>query len=996
MEKLPLNESRISIIVAVRNIEKSFSVYENLFSIINKSKSDLECIVFDNASTDNTKSKIEADKNFIELVAKTKIKLIASDKKTTLANAYASALKHACGLVSLFIEDPSIINIGNIISWVSSNKKNINENQLAVGSYGLKSSVNKEQGSAKWIKKLYNSAVRFFTPIDLCDYTSGIIVAKTNSAIDLFETSLYASENYLDILHLASCNGISLNEFAINNDKKIAEKGFSDILLMPIVAFKLRWRYFVNASLHEIKLPQKISLTQSNHPLYRLVFFGLIILATFLMPYLSRDFGMTWDEKQHNDYSQLSYNWLTTFGNDSAAMAEPKNGGEVIRQAYRFYGEQCNVVAAIIYNTFELSPFETRHAVIALYGLLGLIFIGLSAKEIAGWRAGIIAILFTFFNPGWLGNSMNNPTDIPFASGFAMSLYFLIKVLKELPKPKFSHLVWLAIAIGIGIGSRVGALLIIAYFGLFLGINWLTLNKDKTVKAAKFLLPYLKIFLIVAILGYIFGILLWPYALHNPFKNPYLAFKKASDNSFYTNNVELFEGKRLYMLTQTPWYYVIKFLSIGNPLYLLVSLIIPFVFFKWMKEKMNIGIILVLIFMIVFPIAYAEYSHINHYNGWRHYLFILPSWITLAAISFEFLIAQKNKILSYISIAILLVLFAKPTYWIIKNHPNEYVYFNELVGGINGAYGSYETDYYSNSCRAAGEWIAKQEPNKKLIVAINNEPLTASYYANKINPNLEFMWVREYEEQKQLWDYMILTSRTYSKNELLNGSFPPPGTVFKVMADDVPLAVVVKRENNFMPLGYKYNDAHKADSAIYFFTQAVTYSPMDEEANRMLGQAYLNKGSLDTAEKFIDKAIQIYPENFSAWSNKGLIHLNKKEYDKALVYFNKATTFKRNLTEAYYYASVCEMSRNNYAAAIPYLETAIKNNGQAPEIYYNLGVAYLNTGNYNKAEEAFTDALSINPKMSSAYYALSDVYRKLNRMEEANACMQKFQELGGR
>ncbi|MFI5221057.1 MAG: tetratricopeptide repeat protein [Bacteroidia bacterium] len=994
MEKNTKIESRISIVVAFHNIEKDIKQFESLFATVNKSKSDVELVLVDRNSTDSSVSKIESDKTFAELVNKSKLKFLKSKEKKSIGTVYAEALNLASGNYSLIVQDLNYTGIGNLISWISSSKKNIGDDEIFAGSNGLKASVNKNSGTQKWMNKFYNSWIRFFTPLNLKDNNSGVIACKTEPAAKLFEMKLACANDHLDVLYLASCNGIAVKEFPINTDKTSKKNSIGSILSVPFTAFRLRWNYFISASLHELRSPKKISLLQTNHPVYRFAFFALILMASFAMPYLSRDFGMTWDEKQHNDYAQLSYKWFTTTGDDSAAIAEPAGSADFIRQAYRFYGEQCNIIAAIVYNTFDLPQFETRHFIISLYGLLGLICIALAAKEIAGWRAGILAILFTFFNPGWLGNSMNNPTDIPFATGFAVSMYYLIKILKGLPSPKRTHLVWLAIGVGIAIGSRIGGLLILAYLGLFMGIQWLLLNRDKTVKVAKLILPYLKIFLFVALLGYILGIILWPYAMHNPFKNPFLAFKKASDNSFYTNNVEIFEGKRLYMLTQAPWYYVIKFLSYGNPIYLLLGFILPIPLMSWMKKKMNIGFVFMLIFMVVFPIVYAEVSKINHYNGWRHYLFILPSWLALSAVSFEFLIGQKNKIIAFGSLAVLLVLFAKPTFWIIKNHPNEYVYFNELIGGINGAYGSYETDYYSNSCRAAGEWIAKQEPGKKLVVAINNEPLTASYYANKINPDLQFQWVREYEEQKPRWDYMILTSRTFSQHELLHGSFPPKGTVHIVKADDVPLAVVVKRENYFMPDGYKYNDAKNADSAIYFFTKAVEYAPNDEEANRMLGQAYLNKGSLDTAEKYFDKAIEIYPENFSAWSNKGMIYLNKKEYDKAIPFFKKAVTFKRNFTEAYYFAAMCELSRNNYNGAIPFLEDAVKNNGQAPEIYHNLGISYLNIGNLNKAEQAFLNALSMNPKLAQSYLGLAETYKRLNKTEEANECLRRAQQLG--
>jgi hypothetical protein len=303
----------------------------------------------------------------------------------------------------------------------------------------------------------------------------------------------------------------------------------------------------------------------------------------------------------------LSSNWMLTMGADSSAIIDSKSSADFIRQCYRYYGEQSNLVAAMVYRTFDLPPFETRHFIISLYGLLGLIGIALASKELGGWRAGVLGILFTFFNPGWLGNSMNNPTDIPFATGFALSLYFFFKILKALPKPKFSHLVWLGIAIGIGIGGRIGAFLLIAYFALFLGVNWLSLFKNKTNNNFKLIWPYAKILLAVAVFGYLFGVLLWPYALENPFKNPFIAFSKASDNvSFYTNNVEIFEGKRLYMRDQAPWYYVIRFLTMGNPLYLLLGFVLGVVLIKWMNSKIKFGYIGLLIFMIIFPIAYAE------------------------------------------------------------------------------------------------------------------------------------------------------------------------------------------------------------------------------------------------------------------------------------------------------------------------------------------------------------------------------------------------------
>ena len=37
----------------------------------------------------------------------------------------------------------------------------------------------------------------------------------------------------------------------------------------------------------------------------------------------------------------------------------------------------------------------------------------------------------------------------------------------------------------------------------------------------------------------------------------------------------------------------------------------------------------------------------------------------------------------------------------IALHPNEYVYFNQIAGGLPGAFGRYDTDYYGNSYKEA-------------------------------------------------------------------------------------------------------------------------------------------------------------------------------------------------------------------------------------------------------------------------------------------------------
>jgi hypothetical protein len=58
---------------------------------------------------------------------------------------------------------------------------------------------------------------------------------------------------------------------------------------------------------------------------------------------------------------------------------------------------------------------------------------------------------------------------------------------------------------------------------LFLAVLWLSKLRSKKENAFKLILPYAKVFLIVTIVAYIVGILVWPYALNNPITHPYQA-----------------------------------------------------------------------------------------------------------------------------------------------------------------------------------------------------------------------------------------------------------------------------------------------------------------------------------------------------------------------------------------------------------------------------------------------------------------------------------------
>ncbi len=53
-----------------------------------------------------------------------------------------------------------------------------------------------------------------------------------------------------------------------------------------------------------------------------------------------------------------------------------------------------------------------------------------------------------------------------------------------------------------------------------------------------------------------------------------------------------------------------------------------------------------------------------------------------------------------------------PARFMLATHPTEYVYFTDLAGGIKGANGFYETDYYMNSVKQGYKWLMENRLEK--------------------------------------------------------------------------------------------------------------------------------------------------------------------------------------------------------------------------------------------------------------------------------------------
>jgi tetratricopeptide (TPR) repeat protein len=758
--------------------------------------------------------------------------------------------------------------------------------------------------------------------------------------------------------------------------------------------FKYIWWHFVSQPIALLKKPKSIADLgkDPNSALYRTIFFWFLILLFIAMPLMSLKFGRNSDETVSNDYGKAILKYLITGGKDQEVFDQTKAGYKHMI----YYGLSFDFLCALVNKVSPFGEFETRHMLNALFGLLAIFFAALIARRLMSWRAAVMVMLFMFISPQYIGYSMNNAKDIPFAAGYVAGIYFILRLLAELPQIRKRTFVLLALSIGFTCANKVNGIILLAYLALFMFLIVAhKAYKDKSIKQqTSSIRRYIYSFLGIGFVAYLLTIAFWPYAHKGMITNVWQAFRQFEKIGNLMIHYELFDGARINM-EHVPWFYTFKLMLITIPVYILAGFAASLLGLKWISKKVNIYLIGILLFVTFFPILYAMYKHSKLYNGWRHFLFVYPTFVVLAVCGWEFLLSLfKKQYLIYGLIAIGLILIGKPLVWMIKNHPNEVVYFNEFVGGVNGAYTYYETDPLTNCSREAIEWLVKNVDvnSQPILIGSNVELESLKYYADKYPNKIKYVWLRDYNRSEFNWDYAILVTRAMSHSQLTNGEFPPQGTIHIVKADDVPLCVIVKKQNDISYNAYQYYNNDDYQNAIPIFEKALAINPNDEEVLTALGSCYVNVGDYKRAVDYSAKAINLYNENYIAYNNLGVAEFFNKNYDKAIENYQKSLYYRVNWKSTIVNIAKTYFFLKNYDSAIYYFNLGNAYYPNDEEIFINMGEIYKAMNEFDLAIKTYQNLLNFAPKNKVAQ---TNIYWLTKKTKNADllALMEKAKNL---
>ena len=465
---------------------------------------------------------------------------------------------------------------------------------------------------------------------------------------------------------------------------------------------------------------------------------GALVGAAILVLFTFTDYGVTWDEDVHNWYGILALDYYLSLFADQRALHW--------LNLYN-YGAAFDMVAAVLNRFSPLGVYETRHMLNGLVGVFGLAGCWKLGRVLGGPRAGFIALIFLLLTPNYYGQMFNNPKDIPFAVGAVWATYYTVRILPGLPRPPLRLVIKLGLAIGLALGVRVGGLLFVCYLGLMLGLSagWQAVTARRlSVAVAAGWTSLWRVLLPVAAIAFSVMLVFWPWGQHDPIANPLAALASFSHETFPFNT--LFDG-RFVPASDLPWEYLPTFILLALPELVLVLLIAVPVFglvaaigarrygLAWRSETV-LGFFL-LGFTIIFPVAYAIAIKAVLFDGMRHFIFVLPSIAVAAALMMDRALSGLSELPYRQAIYAVLGLYGVAhVATMVLLHPDQYVYYNAFVGGVDGAQRKFKIDYWANSYAEAVHGLETYLQNEyganfedhEFTVAVCGPPVSATYY----------------------------------------------------------------------------------------------------------------------------------------------------------------------------------------------------------------------------------------------------------------------------
>lgn len=493
----------------------------------------------------------------------------------------------------------------------------------------------------------------------------------------------------------------------------------------------------------------------------------LISLAFFVLALISLpDYGINWDEPLHFNRGQAYLRYYLTgkkdyleiprypeLKGDSDYMGkmgeqdiylDSKSSGILSNLNYRRsyyqsdvfgyeyfikndgYGHPpaSDILAAVFNQVFYhkfgiLGDIESYHLFEIFASFVLILGVGIFTCYNFGILASVVATFFLASYPLFFAESHFNIKDPPQTAFFGLTIiFFYFGAIKN----NWKILLLSGVSAGLALGTKFNAVFI-----PFIISPWLVFNTKQISKKLRIFI-FILMPPIVLLIFYLF----WPYLWKNPVAHFIQMLK------FYYDSGTISTGELTDYIYGGFNLFPIYWIAITSPIALLVSFFMGLLFsFYGIFKKKWVYLLPVIWFLL--PVIRVTLPGTAVHGGVRHIMEFIPAMAILGGIGISEMAARINGHKKRILYLLIFVSFSFVVWENVRIHPNENVYFNQIVGGLFGAkknnipYWGYN---YGNVYLQGVNWLNANAPkNAKLALPIVN---MVNVPRIKLRPDIDF------------------------------------------------------------------------------------------------------------------------------------------------------------------------------------------------------------------------------------------------------------------
>jgi hypothetical protein len=500
---------------------------------------------------------------------------------------------------------------------------------------------------------------------------------------------------------------------------------------------------------------------------------AIVLLSAVLVVGLATvgDYVITIDEFNADDYGPKSLAWYLSGFTDRSSF-------ETVEDTLWYYGPWSHMLIAAVQSLGFAEHWTVRHVVTFLTGLAGLAAIVPLGRLAVGRWAGLVALSLCLTTGYLYGSIFFTPIDVPFLLAMTWATLAII-VMAGRAVPSWPATIAAGLLTGLAIATRSSGLIAQAYLMLAMGLCALEAQVRPGGTPGRDLLRIGGRTVCALALGWITAFLLWPWL---QIGNPLAQFKVAFD--LFANHPSSFEmpvwGVTV-RTTELPWWYVPAQLLARLPEGFLLLLLSGIAFALvtavgflhaslrgpgWRGGAGLRGAALglarsrryLLVWgAVVLPLGFIIVRHSTLYDGIRHVLFVIPMLAVIAGAGFLRLapLARRAPPIA----AALGGIYAGFSIWTLAVlHPLEYVAANVLAGGVAGAHGSFDLDYWAVAAMVGLRSLeSRLDYEKRFAQDPPSLMICMSYREAAVAPLFRRPWRLETEPKRA--DFIIATER---------------------------------------------------------------------------------------------------------------------------------------------------------------------------------------------------------------------------------------------